>query len=133
MQVGGLLSNMRGVSIDAFRVTFSGGNGTPTLVDNGKSGLATVALTAAGRYTFSIQPPTNPKMVAIFPSLSCVAANGAVRTPRYVEGSYAVNGTTGVASFEIDITDDEATPAAIAPTDNTALDVLLFTQKYNGL
>lgn len=121
-------TNMRGVIIDAFRVTF-GAAGAPTLVDNGASGLLTVALTAAGRYTFTISDPIPPKLVAVIPALSCVDVTGAVRTARYVEGSY--NATTG--EFEIDITDDEATPAAIAPTENTALDVILVTQRYNNL
>jgi len=126
---GGMSTDMRGVVIDAFRVTF-GASGAPTLVDNGKTGLIlSVVKTATGRYTFTLNPNYYAKLVAVLPALSCVSAAGAVNTARYVEATY--NATTGV--FEIDVTDDEATPAAVDPTNGVAMDVLVVFQRYSNL
>lgn len=125
----GVRTSNRGSAIEAFRVTFAGGAGAPTLVDNGKAGLLSVVRTSAGLYTFTIGVPVPPKFIAVLCGLSCVNATGAVRTARYIEGSY--NASAG--TFQIAVTDDEATPAAIDPTDNTALDVVLVTQVYTTL
>lgn len=128
MNTGGIATNMRGVCIDAFRVTF-GAAGAPTLVDNGKTGLLSVVHTSEGLYTFTITSPINPKLVAVFPVLSAVNGAGAMWEARYVEGSY--NATTGV--FQIVVSEDEDSVSVVDPTQNTALDVLLITQRYNTL
>lgn len=124
----GLLTTTRGCAMHAFRVTF-GASGAPTLSDKGKSGFLTVARTAQGRYTFTIAQPRPALVVAVIPSLSCVAADGAVVHARYVEGSY--DATAG--TFEIDTTADEDAPAAADPTSGTAMDVILVTQRLTNL
>lgn len=124
--IGALRTNMKGACLDAFRVTI-GGTGAPTLVDNGKSGLLSVVRTSAGLYTFTIVAPVPPKLIAVMATLSCISGTGALNTVRYVEGSY--NASAG--TFQLVVTDDEATPAAVDPTNGVAIDVLLLTQLSN--
>src|SRR5689334_20036760 len=89
----GLLTHMKGACVDAFHVTI-GASGAPTLVDNGRSGLVTVARTSAGLYTFTFAAPgAPPLLIACIPTLSCIGATGALNSVRYVEGSY--NATAG--------------------------------------
>lgn len=127
---GGMSTDMRGVVIDAVRVTF-GASGAPTLVDAGKSGLldatTPVAKTATGRYTFQLSPNYYHDVVAVLPKLSCVAANGARLDARYVEDSYDPDAGT----FEVDVSD--ATPAAADPTSGTSMSLLIVFQRYTNL
>lgn len=128
MSQGGLVTNMKGVCMDAFHVSI-GAVGAPTLVDNGKTGLLSVVRTSAGLYTFTIVAPVNPKLVAVIPTLATILATTAMNTVRYVEGSY--NASAG--TFQLQVTDDEATPIAADPPSGTAIHFLLFTQRYNNL
>lgn len=129
-KLSALATDLLGCVIDAVRVTF-GASGAPTLVDAGKSGLfdatTPVVKTATGRYTFQLSPNYYKSVVAVLPALSCVAANGAILTTRYVEGSY--NSTTG--QFEVDVSN--ATPVAADPTSGTALDLVIVFQRYSNL
>lgn len=124
-----LASDMLGAVIDAVRVTF-GASGAPTLVDGGKSGLiSSVTRTSPGLYTFQLAPNYYKSFIAVLPALSCINGAGAVNTARYVEGSYSSTAGT----FQIVVTDDEATPAAADPTNGVALDLLMIFQRYSNL
>lgn len=127
---GGWSTDMRGVVVDALRVSF-GASGAPTLVDEGKTGLldsdAPVAQTATGRYTFQLSRNYYHSVVAVLPKLSCVAANGAILEARYVEDSY----DSEAGTFEVDVSD--ATPVAADPTSGTSLSLVVVFQRYTNL
>lgn len=124
----GLLTHMRGAVVDAVCVSI-GAVGAPTLVDNGKSGLLTVARTSAGLYTFTIAQPVPARLIVCLPSLTAINGTTAVNTARYVEGSY--NATAG--TFQVVVTDDEATPIAADPVNGTSLCLVLFFQRLTNL
>lgn len=125
-----LVTSGKGVVLEAVRVTF-GASGAVTYVDTAKSNLfASVVKTATGRYTFTMNKPYAPKLVALVPAgaLSCVNAAGAVLFARYVEGSYSPTAGT----FEVDVSGPAATPAAIDPTSGTAMDLVLVFRRYSN-
>jgi L-lactate permease len=124
---GGMATDMLGAIIDAVRVTF-GAAGAPTLVDGGKSNLiASVTRNSAGLYTFQLNKNYYKSFIAVLPTLSCISGAGALNTARYVVGSYS--STTG--TFQVVVTDDEATPAAADPTNGVALSLLMVFQRYS--
>ncbi len=124
-----LASDMLGAVIDACRVTI-GATGAPTLVDGGKSGLlSSVVRNSAGLYTFQLAPNYYKALIAVLPVLSCISGTGAVNTVRYVEGSYS----SSAGTFQLVVTDDEATPAAADPTNGVAIDLVMVFQRYTNL
>lgn len=124
----GLATSMKGGAVEAVRVTF-GASGAPTLVDKGKSNLVlSVAKTATGRYTFTLNKPYPAYLVALEPSLSAATTTGAFKFARYLEASYSATAGT----FEVDICDTVGTPALVDPTSGTALDLVLVFQRYKN-
>lgn len=121
----GLHTASKGITVDAVRVTgLNVANGQLcTIAEDCKAGLVkSVTHTAAGVYTFLLSTPFPPKVVSIQASITSAAANSALLTPRYQDGSY--NPATG--TFIINLTN--ATPAA---ADGGATNELHVTMHFN--
>ena len=125
MYAYGMNTASKGITVDGVRIT--GLNVTVgqlcTIAEDAKAGLiASVTHTATGIYTFQLTLPFPPKVVGIQPALSAAAANSAILTARYQNGSY--NSTTG--QFIVNISN--ATPAA---ADGGAADELHVDMMFN--
>lgn len=123
----GLNTSSKGISFEAVRITgLNVANGQLcTVAEDCKSGLiASVTHTGTGVYTFQLSTPFPPKVVEIGASMSCAAANSAILTARYQDGSY--NATTG--QFIINIT--SSAPAAIDGGATNELHVGMAFNRY---
>jgi hypothetical protein len=126
----GLTTSMKGAEIEGVRVT--GLNVTVgqlcTISDQGNSGLVgSVTHTATGVYTFQLTVPFPARVITISPEVSAAAANSAILTARYQDGSY--NATTG--QFIINISN--ATPAAADGGAATELHVYFVFERYSTI
>lgn len=125
----GTVSSNRGMTVETIDVLF-GAAGAASLVDRGKAGfVSSIAKTDTGRYTFQLSAPYPAFKGPFLPVLDCISATGAIQHARYVHGSYSATAGT----FEIDVTDNGASPAAVDPTSGTTLNLVMYFQRYTNI
>lgn len=126
----GLTTNMKGATIDAFRITI-GASGAPTLAEDCGSGLvSSVTRLSAGRYSFQMAKPYPPKLVNVQAELSGLSATDPVLVARYESATY--NATTGVFIVQVVNTPTSTTAAAADPVNGCDLHVTLITRRYTA-
>lgn len=127
----GLTTNMKGPTMDSFRVSI-GAAGAPTLAEDCGAGLisATISHPSAGVYTFQMVAPYPPKLVDCIAEVASAAITDQVLKARYQAGSY--NATTGQFTVMVSSLPTSTTAAAADPPSGAELHVTLITRRYTA-
>lgn len=126
----GLVTSSKGLAIEFVKVT--GLNTSPNTVDDGDSGLIlSCTKGATGIYTFTLNKPYPPKMLAVFPSITSTSATTDLIHARYKDASYSSTAGT----FEIHLINDDDSGAGVAVDGGSAneLHVILVFNRYKNL
>ncbi len=131
----GLVTSSKGCAIEFVRVTNL--DITPAAdaacdVEDGASNLVLTCITAAtGVYSFTLNKPYPPGLLAVIPSISSTSATTDLIHARYNNGSYDPDAGT----FEIHLVNDDDSGAgvAVAGGADDELNLILVFQRYTTL
>lgn len=127
----GLTTDSLGCNLSFVTVAIGATGAVGTINDFGGNTFASVVRVSAGLYRFTLNSPYpgNAGDIAVFPSLAMATPATSAKEIWYDVGTY--NPATG--SFDVQVTDRAATPAAADPANGDSIHILLVGQRYKNL